>query len=172
MSADAANATRLLAYGLAGITVVAAWRVVTGRNLFHSALALGLTLLGVAGLYLTLAADFLAVTQVLIYVGAVLTLIVFAVMLTAGFGDPTVRQANRQRLLAAIVAASLWVVFVKAILLVPWHTWAEALPRVPVAALGRDLLIPYLVPFELMSVVFVACLIGAIAIAAQRRGPQ
>jgi len=105
-------------------------------------------------------------------VGAVLTLIVFAIMLTTGFGDPTMRQANRQRLLAAVVAGALWTVFVKAILILPWRDRPELLPRVPVAALGHDLLIPYLIPFELISVIFMACLVGAIAIAAPRLPPR
>ena len=67
MHTDLAFIARLVSYGIAAITVLAAWRVVTGRNLFHSALALGLTLLGVAGIYLGLAADLLAVIQVFVY---------------------------------------------------------------------------------------------------------
>lgn len=166
MSADLSAIARLVMYGLAGLTLLAAWRVVTGRNLFHSALALGLALVGVAGLYLGLAADFLAVTQVLIYVGAVLTLIVFAIMLTTGFGDPTIPQANQQRAAAAAIALGLWVMLVQWIWMVPWAQWHQPIPRATVAALGRELLLPYALPFELISVIFVACLVGAIAIAA------
>ena len=168
MATDLTSIARLVMYGLAGMTLLAAWRVVTGRNLFHSALALGLALVGVAGLYLGLAADFLAVSQVLIYVGAVLTLIVFAVMLTTGFGDPAIPQANQQRAAAAAVALGLWCVLVKWICMVPWAQFHQPVPRVTVAALGRELLLPYALPFELISVIFVASLVGAIAIAADK----
>ena len=164
-----AHIARCVSYGIAGLTLLAAWRVVTGRNLFHSALALGLTLVGVAGLYLGLAADFLAVIQVLIYVGAVLTLIVFAIMLTTGFGDPAIPQANRQRAAAALTTLAVWIMLVKWIRAIPWQPWPQPIPRVSVAALGQALLVPYAVPFELISVMFVACLVGAIAIAAQKR---
>lgn len=167
MSTDLASIARIVAYGIAAITILAAWRVVTGRNLFHSALALGLSLIGVAGIYLGLGADFLAVIQVLIYVGAVLTLIAFAIMLTTGFGDPAIPQANRQRGMAAVVAVLCWLGLVRWTLAVPWA--AQPLPRLSVEALGRQLLIPYLLPFELISVIFVACLVGAIAIAVARR---
>ena len=166
------GAARVMSYVIAAITLLAAWRVVTGRNLFHSALALGLSLIGVAGLYLGLAADFLAVIQMLVYVGAVLTLIVFAIMLTTGFGDPAIPQANRQRAAAAVSALAVWILLVKTISAVAWQPWFEPIPRVSVAALGRALLVPYAVPFELISVIFVASLVGAIAIAAQKRGPH
>ena len=167
MSTDLASIARIVSYGIAVVTVLAAWRVVTGRNLFHSALALGLALIGVAGIYLGMAADFLAVIQVLIYVGAVLTLIAFAIMLTTGFGDPTIPQANRQRGLAAVVAGLCWLGLARWTLAVPWA--GEPLPRLSVEALGRQLLIAYLLPFELISIIFVACLVGAIAIAVTKR---
>ena len=165
-----ATAARIVTYLVTVITLLAAWRVVTGRNLFHSALALGLALLGVAGLYLGLAADFLAVTQILIYVGAVLTLIAFAIMLTTGFGDPTIRQANQQRAPAALVTLAIWVTLAKWTLAVPWEAQTHTIPRVPVAALGRQLVLPYALPFELISVMFVACLVGAMAIAVHKKG--
>jgi len=156
-------------YGCAVLAVVAGLRVVTGRQLFHSALALGLSLLSVAGLYFVVAADFLAVAQILIYVGAILTLIAFAIMLTTGFGDPTIPQANRQRLPAALITLAVWILLVRVTVAIPWDQLAAPQPRVPVATVGRTLVTSYLLPFELISILFVACLIGAIAISAQRR---
>ena len=169
MPADLTSIARAVSYGVAGLTLLAAWRVVTGRNLFHSALALGLALVGVAALYLSLAADFLAVIQVLIYVGAVLTLIAFAIMLTTGFGDTTIPQANQQRLTTGAVTLCLWVALVRWTAHVPWGELQQPIPRVAVSTIGQALVGPYLLPFECISVIFVACLVGAIAIAAQKR---
>ena len=169
MHPDLTTIARAVSYGVAGITLLAAWRVVTGRNLFHSALALGLALVGVAAIYLSVAADVVAVIQILIYVGAVLTLIAFAIMLTTGFGDPTIPQANQQRLATGAITVCLWVALVRWTVHVPWEQFQQPIPRVAVSAIGRELVEPYLLPFELISVIFVACLVGAIAIAAQTR---
>lgn len=93
---------------LAAVTVGSAMFVAFSRNIVHSAFALMATFLGVAGLYVTLGADFLGAVQVLVYVGGILVLTLFAVMLTHGIGD--VRVSNRAigRLPALIVAAGVF----------------------------------------------------------------
>ncbi|MGQ9667416.1 MAG: NADH-quinone oxidoreductase subunit J family protein, partial [Anaerolineae bacterium] len=78
------------------ITLGCALVVVTNRNVFHSALFLAFVFVGVAGLYFMLQAEFFAGIQVLIYVGAILTLIIFAIMLSRDLMNPTVRGFNRQ----------------------------------------------------------------------------
>ena len=155
-------------YCLGGVTLVAALGVTLTRNLFHSALCLAVTLLGVAGLYLYLGAEFLAMVQILIYVGAILILLVFGVMLTARIADPAIPQLNRQAAVAALVAVGTAWVLTLAL------RRAAALPTGPVAAvpladLGRGLVTTYVLPFEVVSLILVGALAGAIVIARPSR---
>jgi NADH-quinone oxidoreductase subunit J len=94
----------VLFYILAAIILIAALMVVTLRNVFHSALFLVLTFFLVAGIYLMLKAEFLAAVQVLIYVGAVTILILFAIMLTHKIQSGAMRQVNEQVVPAALIA--------------------------------------------------------------------
>src|SRR3989338_773455 len=93
---------------LSALVLVAGWWVVSLKNLFRAALSLGLVLVGVAGLFLLLEAEFLAFVQILVYVGAVLTLVVFAIMLTARLHGPSAAPAGRPPLAAAPPALSLF----------------------------------------------------------------
>lgn len=95
----------LLFYVLAAVIVISAMLVVTLRNVFHSALFLVLAFFMVAGIYLTLHAEFLAAVQVLIYVGAVTILMLFAIMLTYQIQSKSIRQINEQVIPAALIAA-------------------------------------------------------------------
>jgi len=95
----------LLFYILAGVILISAFLVVTLRNVFHSALFLVLTFFTVAGIYLMLNAEFLAAVQVLIYVGAVTILILFAIMLTYQIQTQSVKQTNEQVVPAALLSA-------------------------------------------------------------------
>jgi NADH-quinone oxidoreductase subunit J len=182
-----------LAFGLmsAMILLGAVW-VVTLRNLFRAALSLGLVLLGVAGVFLLLAAEFLAFVQILVYVGAVLTLVVFAIMVTAGLqGSPAV-SAHRQRLPAALACLGLLVALAVATQGLVWPaapsedavplagggpplatSWPSPPPggEVTLAALGQQLVTTLVLPFEVISLVFVAAMVGAIALAAHRPKP-
>ena len=156
-------------YVLGGMTLIAALGVTLTRHLFHSALCLAVALLGVAGLYLYLGAEFLAMVQILIYVGAILTLIIFGVMLTARIADPAVPSLNQQVGLAAVVAVATGWVFVVAV------RHAAALPAGPIApvalpALGRGLVTAYVLPFEVLSLILLGTLVGAIVIARNPRG--
>jgi NADH:ubiquinone oxidoreductase subunit 6 (subunit J) len=94
----------ILFYLLAAVIVVSGILVVTLRNVFHSALALVLTFFTVAGIYLMLSAEFLAAVQVLIYVGAVTILILFAIMLTHQIQSNSIRQSNEQVIPAALIS--------------------------------------------------------------------
>ncbi len=150
------------------LVLVAAIWVVTLRNLFRAALSLGLVLLGVAALFILLEAEFLACVQILVYGGAILTLIVFAIMLTGrpvGVADPA---PSRQRLPGALAAGLLFVMLVAATHTLLWPH-APAGEPVTAAALGQQFVTQLVLPFELVSLVLVAALIGAIAIAAPRR---
>lgn len=157
-------------YLLAGVTLFAALQVTLTRNLFHSALWLAVALLGIAGFYLYLGAEFLAVVQVLVYVGAILVLLIFGVMLTARIADPTVPALNRQALPAALVALGAGWALRLAIrqagaLPPPPAGPAGPIGPVPLATLGHGLVTTYLLPFEVLSLILVGALVGAIVIA-------
>ena len=153
---------------LAILILIGALWVVTLRNLFRAALSLGLVLLGVAALFIVLEAEFLAFVQVLVYVGAILTLIVFAVMLTARLhGSPEV-PASRQRVLGALTAGGLFAVLAGATRSLVWPQ-APVGDAVSLAALGQQLVTTLVLPFEVVSLVFVAAMVGAIAVASSKR---
>jgi len=139
--------------------------VVTLGNLFRAALSLGLVLLGVAGLFILLEAEFLAFVQVLIYVGAILTLVVFAIMLTARIQQP--RPQSRRWAGPALVSGALFAVLASAIRALAGAMTAAAAP-VTLPQLGQELVTTLILPFEVISVVFVAVMVGAIAVAASK----
>jgi NADH-quinone oxidoreductase subunit J len=145
--------------------------VVTTNNLIHGTLYLILSLFGVAGFYVLMSAPFLAAVQVLVYIGAIAILIVFAVMLTRSM----TRLAdiyNRQWLLSAIVAVLLFVLLAGGVIL---PVWGEGGPQVPQVSdnvvdtvdLGKALVDrnQYVLPFEVASLLLTAAMIGAIVIA-------
>src|SRR6266496_1361191 len=101
----------VLFYIFATIAVVSAILVITGHNIVHSAAFLGATLFAVAGIFLTLHAEFLAGVQVIVYVGGILVLFVFVIMLISVERSVHERQYNRQWLIALIAAAALIVEF-------------------------------------------------------------
>ena len=151
------------------LVLVSALWVVTLRNLFRAALSLGLVLLGVAALFLLLDAEFLAFVQILVYVGAILTLIVFAIMLTGKQVGTVEASPSRQRLPAAIACGLLFATLVNATHTLMWPQAPVASP-VPPPELGQQFVTQLVLPFELVSLVFVAAIVGAIAIAAPRQG--
>lgn len=153
-------------YLFAFITVVSAFIVVFSRNIIYAAFSLLFTFFGVAGLYVLLNADFLAVTQILIYVGGILVLLLFGVMLTSNVINVDIKTETIQTVpalvLVAIVAGSLSGLF--------YSTWKDvSAPETSVVtttpALGKMLMTSYLLPFEIASVVLLVALIGATFIA-------
>jgi NADH-quinone oxidoreductase subunit J len=133
------------------------------KNIIYSAFSLLFTFFGVAGLYVLLYADFLAITQVMIYVGGILVLILFGVMLTSKLISIDLKtgtiQAVPALILAAVVAGTLAGLF--------YSTWKGTPTPAPVVestttvAIGELLMTTYLLPFEIASVVLVVALIGA-----------
>ena len=157
-------------YALMALSIFAAIAVVTLPNIFHAALALVGVLLGIAGVYLILQAEFLAMVQVLIYVGAVMTLVIFAIMLTHGIGDKTVRQKNELGLSAFAGAVLLLTYLSQLILKTPWPSKVKTInANVTTLNLGQAMMGHYVFPFEVISVVLIAVLIGAIVIAKKEK---
>ncbi len=156
---------------LAVLTIVSAVWVVTLRNLFRAALSLGLVLLGVAAFFLVLEAEFLAFVQILVYVGAILTLVVFAVMLTAKLQAPPTSPVRRQPVAAAAVSIGLFLLLAATTQALVWPP-ASMGDAVTLPHLGQELIKTLVLPFEVISLVFVAAMVGAIALAVGRKTPS
>jgi NAD(P)H-quinone oxidoreductase subunit 6 len=154
----------LLFYVVAAVTVVAAAGVAFSPNIVYSAFSLMGTFMGVAALYVFLAADFLAVVQVLIYVGGILVLMLFAVMLTHRIADVRISNRSVGRLPALLVVALVAGVMIKAVVGAQWHAVAAATPAPTTYGIGNAFLGEYVLPFELASVVLLAALIGAVVL--------
>ena len=145
-------------------TIGGALGVVATRNVVHAALFLLLSLLGAAGAYLLLFAEFLALVQVLIYGGAIIIVVLFAVMLTRSSEYPRITD-NRQWPLALLTAAALSGVLGAAFLLAP-KPQDDPIPQAPVFSdLAASLFTKWALPFEIASLVLLVALIGAIIIA-------
>jgi len=155
-----------VAFGVLALTMVAAaLRMVTTRNVVHAALYLVVVLAGMAGMFILLGAEFVGVTQVLVYIGAIVVLFLFGIMLTKGsFGEDDGVTGER-RLVAGLVG--LLVFGVMAAALVESFEDAELSRSGPstTAELADSIFSDYIVPFEAVSVLLLAALIGAIVVA-------
>lgn len=149
--------------GLGGLGVVVA------RNVVHSALSLILTLLTVAGLFLLLSAEFLALVQILIYGGAVTIIVLFAMMLTRVRDMPRALDGP-QRPFAAAVAGMFIAISTLAAVASAWPGDTENLTVIPLKNLGDALFRQWAVPFEVASLVLVVALVGAIILARAEEG--
>lgn len=160
---------QLIAFAVLGVVVLtAAFWVVSLSNLFRAALSLGLVLIGVAGLFILLEAEFLAFVQILIYVGAILILIVFAIMLTARMQTNTAQPVSRNRIPAAAAALAVFGLLAWTTQSVSWPAFSMA-NTVTATTLGQRLVTNWVLPFEVISLVFVAVIAGAVAIASRCR---
>lgn len=157
----------------AACALASALFVVRSANLVHAALWLGVTLLSTAALYATLGASFLAGVQVLLYVGGVITLMLFGVMITRKHDTIVVRAESHGQRRGAVAAAALFGVVADAIrrtdgLDAP--PGSNAAPPGATEALGRSLIGEYVLAFEVLSLLLLVAIIGAIVIA-RRRDP-
>ena len=153
-------------YAFAALAVVSAAGLVFTRNIFHSALFLVVTLGSVAGVLVSLGADFLGVVQVLVYVGAIMVLILFGIMLTPQRVDLPNLDDQSQGISAPLLAGALLGVAGAVIATTPWPQSRVAPIDVPTTeTIGFALFNTYVLPFEVASVLLLIALIGAIVIA-------
>lgn len=157
-------------YALAALTVVSALILVFSKNVIYSAVGLLFAFFGVAGIYVLLAADFVAVVQILVYVGGILILLVFGVMLTQRITNIEMRTGTLQLLPALVVVAGVLAVLLRMVYKTPWVSYAPAEFNPTSAKLGTHFMTDYLIPFEIVSVLLLAALIGAAFIARKERG--
>lgn len=156
-------------YVVAAVTVIGALGVVSARNIVHSALFLILALIAVAAIFILLAAEFLAVVQVLIYGGAVTILILFAMMLTR-VRDMPAAMDGPQRPFAALAAAAFMGVSILAIVSTDWPGQTDKINVVSLNQIGSALFTTWAVPFEIASLVLTVALLGAIILARGEEG--
>ncbi len=146
-------------YALSILTLVSAGGVMVSRNLLHAVLFLIVTFIGVAGFFVLLSAEFIAMAQIVIYVGAIAVLILFAIVLT----PRSVRDNSETAMVgpAILLGIALVTVFLFVIHDTAWSTGGTDV-GLSASALGRALLSTWVLPFEIASVLLTAALVGAI----------
>ncbi len=164
-STGPAGLTDVLFYVLAAVTIAGAAGVALSRNILYSAVGLLMALLGAGSLYVFLSADFVAVTQLLIYIGGVLVLILFAVMLTNRITEVNVSNTSFGSFGGALLGISVAPVLIAVVTLTPWPARAPAALAPTTALIGNGFLTKWLLPFEVASLVLLATLVGAVVIA-------
>ena len=153
----------LLFFVLATLILVGAVRVVASRDLVRAVLWLGVVLVLTAVMFLMLGAPFLAGIQLLLYTGGVITLMLFGVMLTRRHQEIGVDIDSSRRLPAAVGSAALFIAMASAIFRTDLPAWSSSAP-VPAIEIGRAFLTDHLVAFEVLSILLLAAMIGAIVL--------
>jgi len=154
---------------LSTLLIISSIGVCISRNLVHAAMYLFFSLFFIAGLYILLFADFLAAVQVIVYVGGILVLIIFGVMLTNKLEKPSINISSMNQYLAASLCLLLFLIQCFAILNGKWVN-SNKLPIEESSRMIGDLILTrYLLPFEIVSVLLLGALIGAATIARKKR---
>ena len=146
---------------IAALVIASAFWVVFSSNLIHAAVSLLFTLFGTAGLYIFLYADFIAATQVVIYVGGILVLIIFGVMLTSKIETPSIAASSKNQFIGGMGAFVIFVIQIGIIFNTPWNIGNVQSRQETVTTIGKLLLNEYLLPFEIVSILLLASLMGA-----------
>ncbi|MEU0089599.1 NADH-quinone oxidoreductase subunit J [Kribbella sp. NPDC006257] len=157
-------------FSIAGaVAVAAAVVVVTTRRIVHAALWLVVALGAVAGCFGALHAEFVALVQILVYVGAIVVLVLFALMLTKAPTNPLPALTTRRSPFAALVSAVLFLILGAGVVLAFGNEKIKPVPAGSADAIGASVFRVWVLPFEILSVLLLAALIGAIVLS-QRSG--
>jgi NADH-quinone oxidoreductase subunit J len=148
-------------WALAVILVGSALSVVLSKNLFHAVLWLAFALTGTAGIFLLLDAEFLAAVQLLLYAGGIITIVVFAIVVTERLIGERLSQVSRHVAGGAIVSAALLWFIVRAIEARPLTMTRPAMTGDLTKIIGESVLTKYVLPFELLGVLMLAAMLGA-----------
>ena len=149
-------------WALALVLVGSALAVVLSKNLFHSVLWLALALTGTAGVFLLLEAEFLAAVQLLLYAGGIVTIVVFAIVVTERLVGERITQTNR-RITAGIVTSLAFIaLIVSFITQQPLATARQPLTADLTRTIGESVLTRFVLPFELLGVLMLAAMLGAV----------
>jgi len=159
------NPFDIVFYAFAALTLFSAAVMVFSRNVIYSAVGLLFTFFGVAGIYVLLAADFLAVVQILIYVGGILVLLLFGVMLSQKITSVELRSETRQVVPAIAAVAGVFIILFRMVSKTEWQTIEKQDFNPTASEIGTLFMTDYLIPFEISSVLLLGALIGAAFIA-------
>jgi NADH-quinone oxidoreductase subunit J len=155
----------IIFYLFAAVTLLSAFFVVTSRNIVHAAFYLLFTFFGVAGIYVMLGADFVAIVQLIIYVGGILILLIFGVMLTNKITQVEIKTGTIHTLPAAI-GVGLFTGIVGAVILnTEWLVVDAKMPESTLSVIGTMLVNEYVLIFELLGILLLVALIGAASMA-------
>ena len=147
---------------LAAVLVGSALAVVLSKNLFHSVLWLALALTGTAGIFLLLDAEFLAAVQLLLYAGGVITIAVFAIVVTERLVGERITQTSRRIAGGAVVSIALLLFIVQTVWQRPLAATRRPMAGDLTRTLGETVLTRFVLPFELLALLMLAALLGAI----------
>ena len=152
-------------YLFAAVTIVSGLMVVSSGNIVRSAYYLLSTLFGISGLYVLLGADFVAVTQIMVYIGGILILILFGVMLTSDITNIEIKK-GKAAVLPAIIGVGVLLGSMTSILMrTNWKTELSKIPSTTAYDLGKLLITDYVLIFELLGILLLIALIGAASMA-------
>jgi NADH-quinone oxidoreductase subunit J len=151
------------------LTIIASLMVVLSKNLVYASMALLVTLLGVAAMYVFLWADFLAGTQVMIYIGGILILLLFGIMLTQKITSVRISHTNVQRGVGALIVIVIFAGLAWMVKITPWLRNPSQEPQQTVHEIGILLMTDYLLPFEVASILLLGALIGAALLARKEK---
>ncbi|MEJ5305866.1 MAG: NADH-quinone oxidoreductase subunit J [Ignavibacteria bacterium] len=156
-------------YVFAAIIVVSAFIVVAARNIIYSAFSLLFTFFGVAGIYVLLNADFIAVVQVIIYVGGILVLIIFGVMLTNKITDVEIKTESIHIVPATIITGLIGGTLIAVLTKTNWKIAEPQNVNQTVMEIGRFVVVHYMILFELAGIILLVALIGSVMIARREK---
>ncbi len=157
-----------LLFGL--LTVASACWVAFSPKLLHAGFALLFTFFGVAGLYVMMGADFLAATQVLVYIGGVLVLILFGILLTNAMPTAFLSSGPARRGQGLVIGVLMLALLLAVIYRVDWNVVAAPAPEATAALIGKGFMTTWLLPFEVASILLLGALLGALHLARRERG--
>jgi NADH-quinone oxidoreductase subunit J len=159
----------LVFYAFALLTVLSGFFVVFSRNIVHAAFSLLFTLFGVAGLFAMLSADFLAATQIIVYIGGVLVLVLFTVMMTRIPRGTAPRRGLDLYVPAGILALAVFGLLYRVITSTRWPVGEAPADAGITAQLGAKFMTDYIFPFEYASLLILMAMIGAAILVRERR---
>ena len=151
-----------VAFGLiVALTLGSAFVVVLSKQLLYSAIALLFTLFGIAGLYIFMWADFMAGVQIIVYIGGILVLLIFGIMLTNKISSVNISHTSLQKSVGAVISLGVLGLLIPMILNTSWYQLSSKEPSQTADSIGRLLMMEYLLPFEVASLLLLGALIGA-----------
>jgi NADH-quinone oxidoreductase subunit J len=156
-------------YLFAALTVVSAYMVISSDNIVRSAFYLLATFFGVSGLYVLLGADFVAVTQIMVYIGGILILLLFGVMLTSNITHVEIKKGMKNIVPAIVGVAVLLGALISMMFNTEWKQELSAIPQTTSYELGKLLITDYVLIFELLGILLLIALIGAASMARRER---